>query len=79
MALAERALAGLADERERLRQQVVERLVVFAGALAELVGALADLGVVEQLELGLEAVDLLDALLVFLQLAPFAEAQRAGR
>ena len=35
----------------------------------------ADLGVVEQLELGLEAVDRVDPLLVFLELAPFAEAQ----
>ena len=39
--------------------------------------SLADLGVVEQLHLGLEAVDRLDALLVFLELLRLAEAQRA--
>ncbi len=76
VALADRALARLASERERFGQNRVECLVVLADVLAELVGALADLGVVEQLELGLESVDLLDPLLVFLQLAALAEPQR---
>ena len=58
VALAERPLARLASKRERLRQQAVERLVVLARSPAQLVCVLADLGVVEQLQLGLEAVDL---------------------
>ena len=63
VALAERPLAGLAAERERLGQQVVERLAA-AGALAQRVRLGAQLGVVEQLHLRLEAVDRLDPLLV---------------
>ncbi len=59
VALAERAPAGLAAERERLGQQVVERLAV-AGALAQRVGLGAQLGVVEQLHLRLDAVDRVD-------------------
>ena len=58
-----RALAGLAAEREGLVQQVVEGLAV-ARALAQRVGLLADLVVLEQLHLGLDRVDALDALLV---------------
>ena len=63
VAHAERALAGLAAEREGLVQQVVERLAV-ARALAQRVGLLAQLVVLEQLHLGLDRVDALDALLV---------------
>ena len=37
----------------------------------------AELGVVEQLHLGLDAVDLVDPPLVLLELAPLAEAKRA--
>ena len=69
VALAERAARGLADQRERLGQQVVERLAV-AGALAQLVGLGAELGVVEQLHLGLDPVDRLDPPLVLLNCAP---------
>ena len=46
-------LPGLAAEREGLGQQVVERLAV-AGALAQRVGLLAELVVLEQLHLGLD-------------------------
>ena len=61
----------LADDREGLGQQVVERLAV-AGALAQRVGVRAQLVVVEQLELGLPGVDALDALRVLLELLAFA-------
>ena len=47
-------LAGLAHQREALVQQVVEALAV-AGALAELVGGLSQLGVGLELQLGFEA------------------------
>ena len=76
VAHAERAPAGLAAEREGLVEQVVERLAV-AGALAQLVGLLAQLVVLEQLHLGLDGVDALDALLVVLELARLAHAQGA--
>ena len=76
VAHVERAPAGLAAERERLVQQVVERLAV-AGPLAQLVGLLAQLVVLEQLHLGLERVDARDALLVVLELARLAHAQGA--
>ena len=76
MALAERALPRFADERERLREQVVERLAV-AGALAQGVGLRAQLVVVEQLHLGLDLVDPRDRALELLELSPLADAQRA--
>ena len=76
VAHAQRALAGLAAERERLVQQVVERLAV-ARALAQRVGLLADLVILEQLHLGLDRVDALDALLVLLELTGLAHAQGA--
>ena len=76
VALAERAPAGLAAERERLGEQVVERLAV-TRPLAQGIGVLADLGVLEQLHLGLEAVDRLDPALVVLELARLAHAKRA--
>ena len=63
VAHAERALAGLAAEREGLVEQVVQRLAV-AGALAQGVGLLAQLVVLEQLHLRLDRVDARDALLV---------------
>ena len=66
-----RAPRHLADDRERLGQQVVERLPV-AGALAQRVGLRAQLVVVEQLELGLPGVDPVDALRVLLELLAFA-------
>ncbi len=55
--------AGLAGQREGLEQQLVERLAV-AGALAQLVGGLAQLLVVVELDLSLESVDPGDLLLV---------------
>ena len=76
VALAESPPRRLATERERLRQQVVERLAV-AGPLPELVGLLADVGVLEQLHLRLDAVDRRDPALVLLELARLAQAQRA--
>ena len=72
----ERAPRHLADEREGLGQQVVERLAV-AGALAQLAGVLAQLVVVEQLQLRLPRVDGVDALGVALELLAFAQAQGA--
>ena len=68
VALAEGALARLATERERFGQQVVRRLAVIR-APAQLVGARAGLAVIEQLDLGLVAVDRLDAALVVAELA----------
>src|SRR4029077_7776730 len=76
VALADGAPSGLAAERERLREQFFERLAALR-ALAELVGGLPDLRVLEQLHLRLDAVDLLDAPLVVLELAALAEAERA--
>ena len=76
VAHAHRAPRGLADDRERLGQQVVERLAV-AGALAQRVGVRAQLVVVEQLELGLPAVDAVDALGVLLELLAFAQPEGA--
>ena len=70
------APAGLADDREALRQQVVERLAV-ARAGAQLVEPLAQLLVAVELELGLEGVDRGDALLVAPELLGLADVQRA--
>jgi hypothetical protein len=72
MALAEGSLSRLAGERECLGQQVVAGFAV-SGALAKLVRARAQLAVVEQLELGLEPIDRVDAVLELLELAPLAQ------
>ena len=77
VALADAAPRRLAGQREGLGQEVVERLAA-AGALAQGVGLGAQLVVVEQLHLGLDRVDLLRTLLVRLEFAPLADAQRAG-
>ena len=74
VAHAHLALAGLADDRERLGQQVVELRAV-ARLLAQRVHALAQLVVGLELELGLEVVDASDALLELLELLGFAQAQ----
>ena len=76
MALAEVPPRGLAAEGERLREQVVERLPV-AGPLSELIRLGADLGVLEQLHLGLDPIDRGHPPLVLLELAPLAQAQGA--
>ena len=76
VALADRAAGGLAGQGKGLGQQIVERLAV-GRALAQIVGLLAQLGIVEQLHLRLDPVDRLGALLVPLELAPLADAQRA--
>ena len=76
MALAERAPAGLAREREGLVQEVLERLAVqmpFAQALV----ALAELVIRLQLELGLEGIDQLYVALEDLELLRLADAERA--
>ena len=68
VALAEGALAGLADGRERRHEQVVDRLA--GGELgAELVGAGAQVGVRQRGDLGLQRVDLDDGRGVSLQAA----------
>ena len=77
VALAGGAARGLAAERERLRQQVVERLAV-AGALAQVVGLGAQLLVGERFHLRLIAIDRLRALLVGLELPPLPRAQGLG-
>ena len=74
MAHAERALARLTAEREGLGHEVVERLAL-AGALAQLIGLLEDLVVLEQLHLGLDCVDALDLALVALELPGLAHPQ----
>ena len=56
VALAERALAGLAREREGLVEKVVERLAVQV-PLAQRLVALAELLIGLELQLGLEGVD----------------------
>ena len=75
MALAERALGGLAHGRERLDQQILE---VFAAgeALAEAVGPGAQLGVGQSLELGLQRVDGIDRLLEGLDDAVVGRAEQ---
>ena len=70
------APARLADDREALREQVVERLAA-ARAAAQLVHALAQLLVAIELELGLECVDHGDPLLVAAELLRLADVQRA--
>ena len=68
------AAADLAHERERLGEQVLERLAA-ARALAQRVGVGAQLVVVEQLELGLPGVDPVDALGVLLELPGLTQAE----
>src|SRR3954451_4421351 len=76
VAHAEGAPRRLAHDREGLGEQAVEGLAV-AGALAQAVGLLAQLRVVEQLELGLPGVDAVDALRVLLELLALAQPQGA--
>ena len=61
VAQAQRALGGLAHDREGLGQEVVERLAVL-DPLAELVGLGAELVVGQRGELLLPRVDLADGL-----------------
>ena len=75
VAHAHRPLAHLADDGEGLGEQVVERLAL-AGALAQRVEALAQLLVGLELQLGLEAADDRDALLVLAKLLGLADIQR---
>ena len=74
VALAERALGGLADGGERLGQQLVERLAVGV-ALLVLVGLRAQLGVAEVDEVLLERVHLDGDRLELLDDAAFAGAE----
>ena len=73
VALAERALAGLAGEREGLVQEVVERLAGVV-ALAQRRVARAQLLVALKLQLGLEVVDAHDVALEDLELLALADA-----
>ena len=75
---AHRAPAGLAHEREALVQQVVEALAA-PGALAQLVGGLAQLSVGVVLQLGLEGVDPSDPLFVGLELLGLAQRSARSR
>src|SRR4051794_12705557 len=77
VAHAHRALAHLADDRERLGQQVVERLAALAGALAQDVHARAQLVVGLELELRLVVADASDPALVLAKLLGLADVQRA--
>src|SRR6188508_3370786 len=74
VAHAERALAGLADDRERLGQHLVERRAA-GDARLELVRLGAQRGVVERRKRRLERVDLADGGRVLLEqaLVPAAE------
>src|SRR4051794_36587485 len=76
VAHAHRAPADLADDRERLRQEVVERGAV-ARLLAQAVHPLAQLLVALELELGLEVADAGDPPLVLAELLALADVQRA--
>ena len=71
-----RAPARLTHDRKALRQQRIERLAL-AGALAQLVHALAQLGVAVVLELALERPDQGDAALIFLELLGLADVEGA--
>src|SRR5919198_814258 len=75
VAHAHRAPAGLADDRERLGEEVVERLSVLR-ALAQHVHPLPQLVVGLELELGLVVADPGDALLVLAELLRLADVQR---
>ena len=74
VALPERALGGLAGDREALVQQVVERLALLR-AFAEGLVPRAQLLVRLELHLGLVVVDLRDLLLELLELLALAHAQ----
>ena len=76
MALAERSPGRFAAEGEGLRQEVVEGFVT-AGPLPEGVSLLQELGVVEQLHLGLESFDVLVPFLLLAELLRLAHPQRA--
>ena len=76
VAHAHRAAARLAHEREAFVHQVVELLAV-AGAFAQLIGCLAQLGVGVELEFLLETVDPADALFIRFELLRLAHAKRA--
>jgi hypothetical protein len=76
VALADRAPGGFAGQGEGLGQEVVERLAP-AGALAQGIGLLADLMVLEQLHLRLDPVDRGDPLLVLPELPRLPHAERA--
>ena len=76
VAHAHRALAGLADERETLGQQMVEARAALRPR-AQFVGSFAKFGVARVLELRLEVPYLADALLVGLELLRLAHAKRA--
>ncbi len=75
VAHAHRALTGLAHDRKALRQQRVE-ILALAGALAQRVHPLAQLGVAVVFELGLERPDQRYAFLVGLELLRLADIQR---
>src|SRR4051794_30411636 len=74
--LADGAPGRLSDEREGLGEQVVDGLAV-PGSLAKLIGLATELGVVEQLHLGLDPVDRLDSPLILLELLRLAHPQGA--
>ena len=74
VALAERALARLSAERERLGHQRFERLAVSA-SFPERIGLGAKLRIVEELHLRLDLVDSGDRLLELLELLPLADAK----
>ena len=76
VALSDGALGGLTGYGERLGQQGLERLPA-PGALAQVVGPLAKLGVRVELHLGLEVVDAADALLELLELLALSNAEGA--
>jgi len=77
VAHAHRAPADLAGEREGLGEGVVERKLALLYARAKLRELLAELLVLEQLELRLPLVDALDALRVGLELLRFAQPEGA--
>ena len=74
VALSEHALGRLADGRERLGQQVVERLAV-GQPLLELVGLRLQLLVGHRDEVVLDGVDLLGGGLELAKLLAFADAK----
>ena len=76
VALAERALARLAAERERLGHQRLERLAV-PSALSQRVSLGAQLVIVEELHLGLDLVNASNRLLELLELLSLADAKGA--
>src|SRR5262245_9511444 len=76
MPLADRPSRSLAGERESLREQTIQGLAV-PGAFAKLLGLRLQLCVLEQLHLGLDPVDRLDAPLMLLELLRLAHPQGA--